>query len=266
MKRSFLGSILKIALIAILGVVILGASAQESLAAPKVLIAHADPGGAPVTELMATGLFAVVDVFDATWATPTLAELAPYDAVLAYTNYPPYDAVSLGNVLADYVDGGGCLVICTYSFSNPWEILGRITTTGYSPLVNLAANADVSGNLVAVIPTDPIFSGVNLGTLQYFHNGNFAHPGLDTGATLLATDGSGTNLIARNGSGRVIGANLFPGTADVINSEFYKLMANMLLCQSTKNVPAMTGGGAVLFGTLLVLSMLLVIRRRAETL
>ena len=265
MKRRFLGTIFKLALIAILGVVMLGASAQESLAAPKVLIVNADDSP-PVAELMATGLFAAVDVFDAINATPTLAELTPYDAVLAYTNYVPYDGVSLGDVLADYVDGGGCLVICTYSYSNPWEILGRITTTGYSPLVSLAANADVSGNLVAVIPTDPIFSGVDLGTLQYFHNDNFAHPGLDSGATLLATDGSGINMIARNGSGRVIGANLFPGTAvDVNNSEFYELIGNMLLCQAPHNVPAMTGWGAVLFGALLVLSTLLIIRRRQET-
>src|SRR5713226_7409026 len=36
---------------------------------------------------------------------PTLAQLSPYDAVLAYSNHGASPA--LGDVLADYVDGGG---------------------------------------------------------------------------------------------------------------------------------------------------------------
>jgi hypothetical protein len=133
-------------------------------------------------------------------------------------------------VLADYVDAGGQLALATYSFSNPWAVQGRITTAGYAPLVNLGTNGDVSGNLVAVVPGDPIFVGVNLAGLTYFHNSNFAHPGLAAGATLLATDGGGVSMIARNAAGNVIGLNLFPGNVPGGNNgEFYDLLANSLV-------------------------------------
>jgi len=35
-----------------------------------------------------------------------------------------------------------------------------------------------SGNLVATVPSDPIFNGIDLSTLAYYVNGNFANPGL----------------------------------------------------------------------------------------
>jgi hypothetical protein len=214
-----------------LAVILFGAFGPKEAQALSVGIFYSDTADtAPVAELLATGLFDSVDVFNTRYSTPTLADLLVYDCVLAYTNYAPLDAVVFGNVLADYVDAGGGLAIATYGFSNPWAIQGRIMTTGYSPLVNVGVNADVSGNLVAVVPGDPIFDGVDLATLTYFHNSNFAHPGLDAGASLLATDGSGHNMIARNAAGNVIALNLFPrGGVIQNNAEFYELVGNSLI-------------------------------------
>jgi len=198
-----------------------------------VLIVHTDPAGAPQAELLATGRFSRVDLFDATSGTPTLATLQPYAVVLAYTNFTPSDATALGDVLADYVDGGGGLVLSTYAFSTPWSIVGRITTPGYSPLIDAGLNGDISSSLSALVPGDPVFAGVTLGAVSFFHNPNFAHPGLAAGATLLATDDVGTNVIARSNSSRIIGLNLFPGTSGqgdgANNQEFYKLLANALV-------------------------------------
>ena len=189
----------------------------------------------PVTELNNLGLFnSVTSTY--VGQTPTLAQLLAYDSVLAYTNYEPSDPTAFGNVLADYVDAGGHLVISTYGFSSQWAIEGRITNAGYAPLTK-AAIGDVSGNLVATAPGDPIFSGVDLSGLAYFHNGNFAHPGLDPGATLLATDGNGINMIARNASGNVVGLNLFPASYGGNNAELYQLVGNALL---PNNVPEPT--------------------------
>ena len=183
----------------------------------------------PTAELMATGRFSVVDYFDASAGTPSLATLSSYDSVLTYSNYTPLNAVALGNVLADYVDIGGRISISTYLFSTPWEIKGRIMTSGYSPLTNLGINGDVSGMLVATTP-DPVFEDIDLPDVNYFHNSNFAHPGVDAGATLLATDGSGINMIAVNNNRRVFGFNLFPGTNIAgNNAEFYNLLANSLV-------------------------------------
>ena len=191
------------------------------------LIVGADTGP-PQAQLMATGRFSRVDFFSAINATPSLATLTPYTVVLAYTNFVPQNPTALGNVLADYVDAGGGLVLTTYAFSTPWSIQGRVTTSGYSPLVNVGQNGDVSGTLTAVVPGDAVFEGVNLAAVSYFHNFNFARPGLAPGATLLATDGAGRNMIGRSGAARVVGLNLFPGTCCGGNQEFFKLVANAL--------------------------------------
>ncbi|MDP6719931.1 MAG: S8 family serine peptidase, partial [Pirellulaceae bacterium] len=60
------------------------------------------PSNVAVSQLLATGLFDSVTVHDVRSSTPALATLQSYDAVLAYSNYVPGNAVAFGNVLADY--------------------------------------------------------------------------------------------------------------------------------------------------------------------
>ena len=171
---------------------------------------------------------------------PSLATLQAYDSVLAYTNSIPNNTAGLGDLLADYVDGGGHLVLATYAYSSPWAVAGRITTSGYTPLLNLGVNDNVSGDLVPTAPADPIFSGVDFAALTYFENANFAHPGLDIGATLLATDGAGVNMIARNPAGNVVGLNLFPSAGAIWIGDnsppLYQLFANALTPQEVDPV------------------------------
>ena len=228
-------------------VFILIGSSGNIMAAPSLLIVDADPGSAPIANLIATGRFSSVAEVDAASATPTLSDLTPYNCVLAYTNYPPSDGVALGNVLAAYVNGGGHLVLATYSFSNPWAISGNIMTPGYSPLVNMGINGNVSGNLVANV-SDPIFTGINLSAVVYGSNASFANPGLDSGATLLATDGSGVDMIAVNSDRSVFGFNLFPSTSYSNNGEFYNLLANALT--DTPNPAPVPAPGAILLGSI----------------
>ena len=119
--------------------------------------------------------------------------------------------------------------MATYAFSNLWAIGGAITTGADAGLTNSASNTTPRGNLVATVPGDPIFNGINLSTLTYFTNSNFANPGLAPGATLLATDGGGVDMIARSANG-VIDVNLYPGFNNVTgnNAELYALLANTL--------------------------------------
>lgn len=192
----------------------------------SVLIVAADYSP-PQAQLLASGRFTKVDTFIAISATPTLLTLSAYDVVLVYTNYQPANPTALGDVLADYVDGGGRVALGTYALSASWGVTGRIATHGYSPFVN-GVTGYMSGRIVPTTPIDSLFDGINLGAVTYFWNSNFAHPVLDTGANLLATDGAGINMIARSANGKVMGVNLFPAVYGGNNQEFYNLLVNIL--------------------------------------
>jgi hypothetical protein len=177
--------------------------------------------------------------------TPALGYLNGYDSVLAYTSQRITNdaATALGDVLAGYVDDGGVLTLSTYAFlgvlyGDNFGIRGGIMTAGYSPLTKNSNIVNVSGALTAIPEAagDPIFTGIDLPSVAYFHNNVFAAPGLDTGATLLATDAPGGNhmMIAVNADRTVVSANLYPGDkyspfgVPYNNDEFYKLLANTL--------------------------------------
>ena len=194
--------------------------------AQSVLVANANGNNNASLVSALESSFTTVDQFNIGAGTPTLQELQAYNVVIAYTNSPPSNATASGDVLADYVDQGGCVVMSTYAFSAPWKIAGRIATAGYAPLVDVGTNGNVSGNLNPIVADDPIFNGITLGSLSYFRNSNFSHPDLDAGATLIADDGNGINMIARNGSGNVVGLNLFPGEINGNNGELYTLFSN----------------------------------------
>ena len=227
---------------------------EASAATVGILSANGSGVGVPVGQLEDTGLFTSVewigDISEYTGTanpnggtfTPTLAQLLPYDAVLVYTNYAPADPAALGNVLAEYADAGGGLVIGAYSFNTYPGIAGDIMTHGYSPLINneFGYQGMVSGTLDVKDPDDPIFSGIKLSSVSYTYNQNAevdAIPDLDTGATLLADDGDGIRMIARNSSGNIIGINICPMGVNENNEEFFKLLGNSLLSVSVQPVP-----------------------------
>ena len=68
------------------------------------------------SQILAEPGVAAVDLFDAQAGTPTLGQLQRYQIVVPYSNFPFLDADTLGNNLADYVDGGG--VVVQYGFSH----------------------------------------------------------------------------------------------------------------------------------------------------
>ncbi len=137
-----------------------------------VLIAYADTDGPPTqlqTEILAEPGVVSVDLFDASSGTPTLAQLQQYQIVVPFSNCPFLDGDTLGNNLADYVDGGG--VVVQYGFSHygpgqPYGVNGRWVSGNYNPY-------DYSTNLE--------FNAFTLGT----HNA--AHP-LMAGVTTLNSD------------------------------------------------------------------------------
>jgi hypothetical protein len=82
-----------------------------------------------------------------------------------------------------------------------------------------------------------------LGNVTYYHGSYFPSSALEPGATLLAIDGAGMNMIARSENG-VMNINLYPGfgagaangTVDN-NAEFYFLVANTFAGSASTGSP-----------------------------
>ena len=77
------------------------------------------------------------DYIDARVQTPTVTFLSSYDCVMTWANYAYLDNVGFGNNLADYIDGGGNVVLgafCAYTNGN--YLSGRIMNDpAYCPVV-----------------------------------------------------------------------------------------------------------------------------------
>jgi len=92
-------------------------------------------------------------------------------------------------VLADYVDGGGGVVVAVFSFYNPTHSLGldgRISSANYLPFTQ--PGGQTGGNGLTMVIDDaqhPIMAGVttfNGGTSSYSHA-----LAMQTGSTLVAS-------------------------------------------------------------------------------
>ena len=239
----------------VLAMAVLVTSTGVTYASSILILRASEIHPAPVDELSG-GYFDTVDEFDIgedDGDTPTLAFLGGYSIVLAYTDSFPQEGV--GDVLADYVDGGGRALIATFGMSCPRGISGRISDSGYNPLRDVGENGYISGNIEALVSGDRVFDTPNiidLDAISYYMCSEFAHPALDSGATLIADDGAGIGVFALNADETVGGLNLFPGVIDGNNSEFYEFLENAL-------VRVLPEPGAL---TLFALGVLAVMRRR----
>jgi len=96
---------------------------------PRLLYAPSESDDAGYRAQMAAQIGGTCDFFDARVATPSLSQLQGYDGVMTWANYLYFDNVGFGNTLADYVDGGGRVVLgafCAYTSGN--YLSGRIMT------------------------------------------------------------------------------------------------------------------------------------------
>jgi Dockerin type I domain/Kelch motif len=204
----------------------------------KVLIVYADTA-APTQlqmEIQAESGVTAVDLFDAQAGTPTLAQLQQYDIVVPYSNFPFADATTLGNNLADYVDGGG--IVVQYGFSHygpaqPYGVNGRWVTGNYNPYnysTNLELNAFTLGTHNAA---HPLMAGVT--TL----NSNFANiVTLAAGATEVAQNSLSESLVAFrpvSGGHTTVGVTAYVGNDATQNGDWGKVIVNagrwLLNCQ-----------------------------------
>jgi hypothetical protein len=131
--------------------------------------------GADVVEkLEATGQFSRVDTVNAAFSTPALSQLQGYDGILVYIGdhvSSIADTTTLGDVMADYVDQGGGLVVAVLAVGHPsWPELalgGRYVSQQYFliPRVSYTLGSQTSGAVLD--STHPIMAG-----FTSFHGGS----------------------------------------------------------------------------------------------
>lgn len=166
------------------------------------------------TKLQSTGLFTQVDAFMVSGGSPipTLAELQQYDAVFVYSDAGFNSATQLGNVLADYLDSGGGVVMATFAFysGGGLGIQGRITA-GYLPFTLASQNQPGNLTLVPIMTSHPILNGVTSfhGGSSSYHNSSIT---TTAGSTLVANWSNGQPLVATKQltTGRMAGLNFYP--------------------------------------------------------
>ena len=170
-----------------------------------------------------TGLFTVVDLYDGSAVTPTLAELQAYDAVMVFSDSSFTDPTTLGDNLADYMDSGGGVVFATFGFypSPGLGYSGRAVTDGYLPFTLGSYASSSTQQMVVNEPNHDLLIGVssfNGGSASY-HNTNIS---VQTGGTLVAslTDGSPFLGVLEAGGGVSVGFNIYPPSSN-IRSDFW---------------------------------------------
>jgi hypothetical protein len=193
-----------------------------------------------VNKLIATASFNSVTGYNIyLTGTPTLAQLQAYDAVMVFTDYGAQDPVTMGNNLAQYIDGGGAVVMCTFATASV-PIQGNFNTPTYRIAIPMSQSSTPMLTLGTIVdPCSPIFNGItsfNGGSSSYraaattFEAGSVTTANWSNGEWLCATRQNVGPLMVRR-----CDLNFYPPSSDV-RSDFWssatqgaQIMANALL-------------------------------------
>ncbi|OQC03963.1 MAG: hypothetical protein BWX80_02638 [Candidatus Hydrogenedentes bacterium ADurb.Bin101] len=190
----------------------------------RVLFVCADSPGPFLDALRGAAGIGVVDYFDARYETPELPILLPYDVVLVANNYAFQDPVAIGNVLADYVDGGGKVIHAAVTSGGGWNIAGRFLTGGYMAFSADATPTYTTRTLGAYDAAHPIMAGIS--ALENFFNWNVS---LVYGSVLIASWTGGLPMVATKGPS-IVGINLFIAGSNPLHSgDVAQLFRNAVL-------------------------------------
>src|ERR1043166_3025562 len=199
----------------------------------RVLIAYADTAGQPTdlqSQILAEPGVTACDFFDAFSSTPTLAQLEQYNIVFAFSNNAWNDATAMGNVLADYEDAGGVVVVSTFAYDNRggWLLAGRWVTGGYSPYNSSNVTDFVTNTANITQPGNCLMQGVTNLT-AFYRNGVT----LTSGAVSVAdwTDGPSAVAYKANNGYTAAGINAYLGVvAQPITGDWGKTIVNAGRC------------------------------------
>ncbi|MBY0111482.1 MAG: hypothetical protein K2Y21_01570 [Phycisphaerales bacterium] len=186
-------------------------------------------------KIFSSGLFDAVDSFDGRIATPTIAALRAYDAVMVSNDSPWVDRTALGNVLKQYVDEGYGVVQTTFTVNGITNSnLGGSWTGDYNCITFSSATTGAATLGTIAQPNHPIVNGVSV-----FNGGSDSFRPLGTaitaGATLVASWSDGKPLVVVGPRLNRADLGFFPPSSDSTSSfwssstDGVKLMANALM-------------------------------------
>jgi len=144
----------------------------------------------------------IVDVYDARLSTPTLNELLEYHSVIVMNNLTFNNPISIGDVLADFVDLGGGLILTNATFVSGWEIRGRLLNEGYIPF-NIGHGPIGYSTLGNFSVSHPIMQRVSTAEADVL-----AYVTVANDAELIAEWSSGFPFVATKGLS-VVAVNIF---------------------------------------------------------
>ena len=153
--------------------------------------------------------------------TPSLVELQQYSAVYVWSDSSFKDPDAVGNVLADYIDGGGRVVasaFTAFSAGHGQGISGRFASGNYLPTTTGSFTNGQEETLLKDLPDNPLLAGVasfDGGTASYHNNGLT----VKSGSTLVAHWTDGEPLVVYRGS--VAELNFYP-PSDNSRADFWK--------------------------------------------
>ena len=219
-------------LISILATVALSTLAPAAI---SVAIISDEPGAALDdirSKLLSSGLFSGVDFIHMGTSTPTLPQLQQYASVLIYSGANYYaNPNTIGNNLADYVDGGGGVVQAVFSNASQ-PMAGRFATSPYVLISPGGQTMNEHLTMQVFDPLHPIMTGVDSFDGG---SGSYRSLGSSTGTTIAAwSNGSPLVVVKDIGAARRVDLNFYP-PSDAIDPRFWDqdtdgaiLMANAL--------------------------------------
>ena len=169
-------------------------------------------------KLLASWAIKTVDAFDASRSLPQLSLLQQYDAAFVWSSggkaYPL--AGGLGDVLAQYWDGGGAVVVAVFATAGD-SLQGRFGTAanGYVLIDGTANQEAPSDSLGSVLePKSPLMAGVaSISATQAYRSTGAV---INGGAVVAQWASNGRPLVVRGTrAGRpLVAVNMFPPSSN----------------------------------------------------
>jgi hypothetical protein len=200
----------------------------------NILICYASPYEVDVKSMLTnSGAFMKVDEMNCGQSTPTLQQLQPYGAVLVYSDNQFQSPQQLGDVMADYFDGGGSVVVATFANAS-LAITGRFGNVGNGYMMVQPGGQEEPNDSLGGLdePNSPLVKDVmNItATAAYRSTG-----GVVNGGTVVAHWASGKPMVVRGtAKGRnLVSLNFYPPSngarKDFVTGDVMPLLRNAML-------------------------------------